>query len=167
MGKTLAIDEPMTEEEARNVKAFLKVISWCEHDGKIGDELYYVIYGARDTFKDTKSHPNVKVTRWGRTSTAAGAYQIRKPSWDEAVSRGIISDFTPASQDRYAMWQLSMRHAFKAVKAGKVEFATRLLHDEWTSLPGGKEAKKTDKDVRAQFNIFVSELRAAAQGKSE
>ena len=81
-----------------NVKAFLKLIRYAEHKRE-DDGVYYVLYGGQQTFTDTSTHPLEKpIIAWGRPSTAAGAYQIRNPTWKGAKAAGVASDFTPTSQ---------------------------------------------------------------------
>ena len=67
-----------------NVKAFLKLIRYAEHK-RDDDRVYYLLYGGQQTFTDTSTHPDLAILAWGKRSTAAGAYQIRKATWDEAV----------------------------------------------------------------------------------
>ena len=56
-------------------RAFLKLLRWLEHYPRDDDGVYWVTYGG-GTFSDGKSHPNKRHTKWGHTSSAAGAYQI-------------------------------------------------------------------------------------------
>lgn len=138
-----------------NVKAFLKLIRYAEHKRE-DDGVYFVIFGG-GTFSDTSKHPNKLVTRWGKTSTAAGAYQILNGGWEEAKKLGIIMDFTPASQDKFALWKLKTRGALPFVEAGDVEKAVARLRNEWTSMPGASQSDFKMADAKAKFQQYVGE----------
>ena len=98
------------------------------------------------------------MTAWRRTSTAAGAYQILYRTWKEAFDQGLVSDFTPASQDLIARNKLKTRKALKAVEAGNIEDAIGYLRSEWTSLPGAAQSNFSIADARKKFNQYVTEL---------
>ena len=55
-----------------NVQAMLQVIRTGE--GTLGPDGYTTIYGGGQ-FSSLADHPRKAVSKWGRTSTAAGAYQ--------------------------------------------------------------------------------------------
>lgn len=138
-----------------NVKAFLKLIRFAEHKRE-DDGVYYVIFGG-GTFSDTSKHPNKVVTRWGHTSSAAGAYQILHGTWEEAKKLGIMMDFTPASQDKFAIWKLNTRGALPFVEAGEVEKAIARCVKEWRSLPGATQSGIKMADAKAKFQQYVGE----------
>lgn len=150
---------PITNAKAgsseRNVKAFLKLIKYAEHK-RTDDYVYYILYGG-GSFTDTTKHPNKSVTKWGHTSTAAGAYQVLYSTWHELKEKGVIQDFTPASQDIIARRKLKDRGALSDVESGKVESAIQKLNKEWTSLPGGKQSNMKVEDARKLFNQFLEE----------
>lgn len=148
----------MTQEEI-NIKAFLKLIRYAEHYRE-DDEVYYLLYGGKEKFTDTSQHPNKLIRAWGRSSTAAGAYQILKATWDEAKKKGIVSDFTPASQDKIALWKIQTRGAMNFVKTGDVEKAVAALRNEWTSLPGASQSKMKMDEAKERFNKYVAEYSA-------
>src|ERR1700690_83100 len=98
-----------------NVKAFLKLIRYAEH-GSESDRVYYKLYGGKREFTDTSTHPlEEPIEAWGRKSTAAGAYQILNGTWYEAHKRTVAPDFTPASQDRIAIWLIQTKGAMTYV----------------------------------------------------
>jgi len=85
-------------------------------------------------------------------STAAGAYQIVHDTWLEIFTKGLIvlpqgsELFSPAIQDRIAVMKLEYRKVLHFVRSGKIKEAienndsvVKSIHNEWTSLPGGKE----------------------------
>ncbi|MBV8621316.1 MAG: glycoside hydrolase family 104 protein [Curvibacter sp.] len=146
----------MTPEET-NVAAFLKLIRFAEHRTD-SDEVYFLLYGGRQTFTDTSQHPNRAITAWGHTSTAAGAYQILYPTWKEAKDKGVVSDFSKASQDKLARAKLQSRGALSAIQKGDIERAIPFLRSEWTSLPGAKQSKMTMAQARVFFDQYVAAL---------
>ncbi|MDO7842784.1 lysozyme family protein [Sphingomonas immobilis] len=123
-----------------NVKAFLKLIRYAEHYPDASDNFYYTLYGG-GTFKGDAAHPNTAVSKWGHTSTAAGAYQILYGTWKEAFDKKIVTDFKPASQDKLAFAKLKSRGALGSVCNGDLTTAYALLKNEWTSLPGAKQSR--------------------------
>lgn len=140
----------------RNVRAFLRLVRYAEHN-KDSDDVYSTMYGG-GRFTGFATHPNPKgVTRWGHTSTAAGAYQILYGTWKEAKDRGLVSDFSPESQDLIAREKLRTRGALSNVEAGDIEHAIPLLRNEWSSLPGAKQSTMTMQDARARFDRYVAD----------
>ena len=133
-----------------NVQAFLKLIRFAEHYPDASDNFYDTLYGG-GRFTGYTTHPNKAVTKWGHTSTAAGAYQILYPTWAEAKKQGVVTDFTPGSQDRLAFEKLRTRGALSAVCGGDLGSAYALLRNEWTSLPGAKQTRMTLKDGQSAF----------------
>ncbi len=140
-----------------NVKAFLKLLRYAEHRRE-DNSVYYILYGGKQTFSDASKHPNKHIKAWGRESTAAGAYQILKGTYDEAVDRGIVRDFTPDSQDKLAIWKIKSRGALDFVRSGDVERAIGRLRSEWASLPGASQSNLTMPDAMERFNRYVKEF---------
>jgi muramidase (phage lysozyme) len=79
-------------------------------------------------------------------STAAGAYQIIKPTWERVRQAKwwgpYLPDFSPASQDDAARRLLIERGALSHVRAGEFDTALVLAAPEWASLPGSKANQK-------------------------
>jgi muramidase (phage lysozyme) len=144
------------EQSEINVNAFLKLLRYCEHR-RDSDSVYLTMYGG-GSFTDTSKHPNQANTKWGKTSTAAGAYQILYGTWKEAKDKGIVSDFSPESQDKLARWKLQTRHALDFVKAGDVESAVGKLRNEWTSLPGATESALTMDQAKLRFGLYQKDF---------
>jgi lysozyme len=139
-----------------NISAFLKLLRYCEHR-RDSDSVYLTMYGG-GSFTDTSAHPNKAVTKWGKTSTAAGAYQILYGTWKEAKDKGIVSDFSPESQDKLARWKLKTRGALELVKAGDVEGAVGKLRNEWTSLPGANESALGMDQAKQRFALYQKDF---------
>jgi len=141
---------PDCDVSAPNVQAFLKLIRFAEHYPDASDSFYDSLYGG-GRFTSYTAHPNRSVTRWGHTSTAAGAYQILFSTWAEARRNGIVSDFTPAAQDRLAFERIRFRKATGAVCLGELHLAFSLLRNEWTALPGARQTRMTFERGRDAF----------------
>lgn len=116
-----------------NVRAFLAVIRTGE--GTTGPSGYQTLYGG-GLFQSFADHPRVKVTKWGRTSSAAGAYQILSTTWDETARIMGLTDFSPASQDLAALGRIEARRALTDVVAGRFDVAIAKVNKEWASMPG-------------------------------
>jgi len=110
---------PVCDPGCQNVRAFLKLLRWAVNYPNDGDFVYYKLYGGK-SFTDTSRHPNRAILTSGRPdpSTAAGAYMLTYPAWKAAQLKGIVADFTPASQDRLAWWRIGQRGAQRAEYAG-------------------------------------------------
>lgn len=132
----------------RNVAAFLSLIEYAEGTGRDGRDPYRTCYGYKHTIQSLADHPAV-TREWkgesiaslgpqyaGMVSTAAGRYQIIRPTWLEAKRALQLADFSPASQDAAAVWLIRRRGALDDVKAGRIAQAVELCRAEWASLPG-------------------------------
>lgn len=124
----------------RNVQAMLRVIRAGE--GTADDGGYSRLYGGAQ-FSGYADHPRKAVTRWGITSTAAGAYQFLSRTWDETRRIMNLPDFSPRSQDLGALGRIAARGALADVLAGRFTTAIRKLNKEWASLPGSPYGQKT------------------------
>ncbi|OZI31727.1 hypothetical protein CAL29_28040 [Bordetella genomosp. 10] len=131
----------------RNVLAFLDTIAYSEgtDNGRqaTDDDGYDVLVGG-GTFNGYADHPRIAVkTQYGLTD-AAGRYQImaavpgqiRTDTWDWASRAAGVSDFTPISQDRVAIYLITRRGALADVLAGRFDAAVEKCRKEWASLPG-------------------------------
>jgi lysozyme len=122
-----------TEVAYKNIRAFLIMIQHAE--GTYGKDGYRKLYGG-GYFNDYSKHPNTKVTKWGITSTAAGAYQILSKTWAELQAKLKLPDFGPVSQDKAAIELIRRRKALEDVYAGRFTLAIAKCRKEWASLPG-------------------------------
>ncbi|ANN71563.1 glycoside hydrolase family 104 protein [Bordetella bronchialis] len=128
-----------------NVCAFLDMLSVSEGTSTIedSDDGYNVIVGGA-FFEGYDAHPRIAVkTRWG-WSDAAGRYQImagipgkiKTDTWDWASRAVGVTDFSPLSQDRVAIYLIKRRGALADIQAGRFADAVRKCRQEWASLPG-------------------------------
>jgi lysozyme len=123
-----------------NRDAFLAMIRFSEGTASAPDP-YAVTFGYHFTITDFSDHPAV-LGDWlgplyaGKVSTAAGAYQIIRPTWVAIKNRQHLPDFSPASQDAAALALVSSAGALQAVDAGAIDAAINICRHIWASLPG-------------------------------
>jgi muramidase (phage lysozyme) len=157
---------PMTPGEkatkstpAQSRSAFLKLLRFCEF-GRLDDQDYFTLYGF-SKFTDQSTHPD-QVFVVGKhkdgsniTSSPAGAYQIVFSTYSDAERAGVVSDFTPASQDKIALWLITHRGALTDIDAGKIASAIGKLNRVWVSLPGGSHPKVSLARALALFQSYL------------
>lgn len=114
---------------------------------------YRVCYGYAHTVQDLRDHPAL-TGEWKGVqlpadmcrragfpngvcySSAAGAYQIIRPTWVKLKARLGLVDFRSESQDLAAIDLIRSRGALADVLAGRLDAAVRKCNTEWASLPG-------------------------------
>lgn len=166
----------VTEEAAQvdmdtsqtNINAFLRVIQQCEGTDKASDP-YRVCFGYRHTIQSLHDHP-AKTGEWagetlpptmcanagfgpGCKSTAAGAYQMIKPTWSSLQKKLGLPDFGPESQDAAAVELIRARGALEDVKAGRIDEAVYKVRSVWASLPGNyaKQGQRSIQQIAGWF----------------
>lgn len=134
-----------------NERAFLSLIRYAEGTDR-GADPYRVCYGYKHTIVGLADHPAI-TGEWrgerlpdemcvnagmkpGCVSTAAGAYQIIKPTWVGCKARLHLTNFEPGNQDRAALYLIESRGAIDDVHAGRIKTAVMKCAAEWASLPG-------------------------------
>ncbi len=122
------------------IQAFLRVIRRGEGTADNGG--YNRLFGG-GTFDSFDWHPNILVKKGAWTSTAAGAYQFLKSTWDETARLMDLTDFSPISQDLGALGRLAYRGAINDILAGNFELALQKTGKEWASLPGSPYGQPT------------------------
>lgn len=132
------LDEISNPQEARNVQAFLDLISYAEGTDRYGDERGYNVLVGGGLFHSYGDHPNILVDlpRYGIKSTAAGRYQILYRFWTHYKKQLGLPDFSPPCQDAYVIQQFKERRAYDDIKKGRVEQAINKVNNIWASLPG-------------------------------
>lgn len=120
-----------------NIAAFLDMLSFSEGTYKFGnDDGYNVIVGGK-TFESYDDHPRLLVRLNAKlSSTAAGRYQILARYWDTYRNQLKLPDFSPLSQDIYAIQILKERYAIKPLEDGDIVTAIKRCKNIWASLPG-------------------------------
>ena len=149
----------ITNEEL-NTRAMLYTIRTTEVAGRtnpydilFNDKKFGEGIADKEKYKD---HPHKTTTRWGITSTAAGAYQILAGTYDEAKKKINIADFTPESQDKIAVWLIDRRKASFSVQTGDLNTAFKLLKNEWSSLPGASQEGLSLEQAKEVFKLGLS-----------
>jgi muramidase (phage lysozyme) len=162
----LALVDPSTymptftddETAARNERAFLLMIRHAE--GTAGANGYRTRFGG-GLFSGFNDHPRIAVQftdRAGRKlwTSAAGAYQAMAVSpippfgmgrttkvdtWDRVQRKLQLPDFSPESQDRFALYLIDEAGALNDVRAGRFATAVDKVRRIWASLPGAGYAQ--------------------------
>lgn len=118
-----------------NLAAFRWMIRVSEGTDGINGYSTLVGGGLFDGFAD---HPRILVAlpNLNIKSSAAGAYQILRRTWDEVKARLNLQDFSPVSQDLACNELIRRRGALDDVKAGRFAVAIDKCKKEWASLPG-------------------------------
>lgn len=119
-----------------NIAAFLKMIRIAEGTG--GPNGYRTFFG-NGLFDSYASHPRIVHTGGNLRSSAAGAYQFMSDTWtDLQKAHHDLTDFTPNTQDRAAVYLLKRRNAYNDVINGNLDSAINKCSYEWASFPPGR-----------------------------
>lgn len=155
---------------AANITAFLGILKRAEGTAGQADP-YRVCYAYSHVIQDLREHPAI-TGEWrgqrlpdgmcnaagfgpGCVSTAAGAYQLIRPTWTRARDALGLLNFSALSQDRAAVWLIEQRGAIEHVKAGRLAEAVRACRNEWASLPGNyaRQGQRSLTELAAWFNL--------------
>lgn len=123
---------PITKQQ----KAFLDMIAVPE--GTSRSNGYRVMFTGKLFDNGFVDHPRHRHSANGITSDAAGRYQFLSTTWDMCKQALNLPDFSPASQDRVAIYLIQKRGALEHVEAGDIVPACNLVSYEWASLPPGR-----------------------------
>jgi len=85
-------------------------------------------------------------------SSAAGAYQIIKGTWQNFAIKNGITSFDSDSQDQVAALILQSTGALNPLSNGNLESAIRKASVQWASLPGGTQSNHTMQQTLTAFN---------------
>lgn len=125
----------------KNRIAFLDMIAASEIGPRLlalSDDGYNVLVGSIPSkpllFKDYNNHPNIYNP--ATNSTAAGRYQILWRYWVVYKIKLRLPDFSPKSQDFYAIQQFREHGALSFIDTGRVTNAIACCKNIWASLPG-------------------------------
>jgi len=114
------------------IKAFLEVISWAEGTG--GADGYRTHFGY-EKFDDFSDHPRKVKSADGHHSDAAGKYQAMSFTWDRIAKKIGLKDFSPQSQDLFAIELLKESGAYDLIMQGNIEAAIYAASPTWASFP--------------------------------
>jgi len=95
-----------------------------------------------EVFTDFSDHPFNKgrrskvINSRGLSSNASGRYQFMLKDWAHYKYLLKLTDFSPASQDAWALQLIRERRALPLIDAGQFNEAVRLVKNLWASLPG-------------------------------
>lgn len=162
-----------------NLRAFLYMIRAAEHNPTqaANGVAYGMFYSGIPCF-NFADHPVITGERVGVrlpdamcraagfsagcVSTAAGAYQIIKPTWQRVRRAGAwgsrLGDFSPASQDEAARRLLFEVGALPLIESGDIEGAIKRAAPVWASLPGNY-AKQRQFTIDAALALFGDGLK--------
>lgn len=156
-----AITNPNT---ASQTDAFLTMIAKAEGTDRATDP-YRVCYGYAHEIQSFADHPAI-TGEWrgesiaslgpqyvGKISTAAGRYQIIRPTWRVCKAALGLTDFSPRSQDLAALYLVKKRGALPDVESGDVVTAIAKCRNEWASLPGG-DSGQPQRKLQALLQTF-------------
>ena len=136
--------------------AFLYMIRTAEHEPRFEDWQRYGLFYTSIPFENFADHPvntgELKPVRLPDRlcapsglnppcySSAAGAYQIIRPTWNRVRQAGAwgprLEDFSPINQDEAARRLLIEAGALGNIESGNIEGAIRQVSRIWASLPG-------------------------------
>lgn len=141
-----------------NVAAALTMLATSEGTQRAADP-YRVCYAYHHTIQDLTYHPaedrpdgsppewigeRITVGKYaGQLSSAAGRYQINRPTWLRLKALLQLPDFTPPSQDDACIQLIKECGALSLINQGAVADAITLLHGTWASLPGSTAGQPT------------------------
>ena len=157
-----------TNTAQTNIAAFLAMVRHAEGTAQGGNP-YAVCFGYKHTIGNFADHPAI-TGEWrgeklpdamcknagfgpGCVSTAAGAYQIIRPTWTRLKNKLGLPDFGPQSQDAAAVQLIADRGALEDVKGGRIVQAIEKCRNEWASLPGNfaKQGQRSQGQLIAWF----------------
>lgn len=150
-----------------NQAAFLDMLAHGEGTD-LSVEPYRVCYARQHVIVSFADHPAI-TGEWmgeiitagiyaGERSTAAGRYQINKPTWLEVkLALGLrgLDLFAPQHQDDGALWLIKRAGALDMVNAGQIESAVAKCRNVWASLPGG-DSGQPQANFSALMNKYAS-----------
>lgn len=122
-------------------------------EGTVGVNAYRMLYGG-SLFNDYSQHPNIPVTRWGITSTAAGAYQFLYGTWSGLQQELKLADFSPASQNKAVIELIRRKDALADVVAGRIVQAIDKCRKTWASFPGAGYGQ-SEKPLSSLLEFYV------------
>ena len=144
---------------SENRCAFLDMLAASEIGSPLlseSDDGYNVLVGSTPSrpllFHSYAAHPDV--FNAALNSDAAGRYQIMHYWWLRYLPILHLPDFSPVSQDLYALRILHEHGAIPLIDAGRFAEAVAACKTEWASLPGSGDG---------QHENDLAELQAAYQ----
>lgn len=132
-----------------NRQAFLDMVALSELGAGLlaeTDNGYNVLVGATPsnplTFDGYDAHPDI--LNRALNSTAAGRYQINFPTFKTLMAQTGRSDFSPETQDAFAIQLCANKGALADIDAGNIQAAIAKCAPVWASLPGWTYGQHTN-----------------------
>lgn len=170
---------PEIDPTQASIDAFLFMIRACEHrypTDVTNNAAYNIFYGGK-RFSDLSDHPVITGElkpvplsdsmciaaglEPGCVSTAAGAYQLIRPTWKRVREISPrLEDFSPESQDEAALRLLDECGALRMIESGDIEGAINKASKIWASLPGST-AQQNPKAMSYALNRYHDGLELA------
>lgn len=134
---------------SKNLHAFLDMLAWSEGTSTSPatrwngyDVIVTGIDKKPEVFTDFSDHPfnggrkSKVINSKGLTSNASGRYQFMLRDWAHYKAQLKLPDFSPASQDLWAIQLIRERKALSDIEAGNIASAIQKCRNIWASLPG-------------------------------
>lgn len=134
---------------SKNLHAFLDMLAWSEGTSTSPatrwngyDVIVTGIDKKPEVFTDFSDHPfnggrkSKVINSKGLTSNASGRYQFMLKDWAHYKAQLKLPDFSPASQDLWAIQLIRERKALTDIEAGNIASAIQKCRNIWASLPG-------------------------------
>lgn len=167
----------ITEAQASsaNLLAFLDMLAWSEGTSTstaTKDDGYDVIVtgvdGKPEVFTDFSQHPfaggrpSKVINSKGLTSNASGRYQFMLKDWAHYKAQLGLPDFSPLSQDRWAIQLIRERGVIADIAAGNISYAIGKCSNIWASLPGANYPGQQMHQVATLVAIYQNALSEVA-----
>ena len=136
-------------------KALLETISQVE--GTSGPDGYRTMFGGGKFSAPPWKHPDTVVTSGGYSSSAAGKYQFMPGTWASAAKALGLTDFSPANQDKAALWLVKNRGVDPSKQLTIANF--EVLGKEWAGL--SPYYGQTSRTAAQSYNIYFEKLKNA------
>jgi muramidase (phage lysozyme) len=172
-------ESPIQPNVTPNGASLLRTIRGSESNGDNPNSYNLIVGGQRLTNYDDHPgniNPKIGVDTKNGHSTASGAYQFTKTTWNEVADKyGNVLDrdkngkvvFTPQNQDK-AAWLLAQERYNKVTGGGNLEkdlsdpakhdTVMKALSGTWTSLPGGSEPNGATASRKGFLGRLTSKL---------
>jgi len=140
------------------VTAFLDMLAWSEIGPALlakSDRGYNVCVGSTPStpilFSDYAKHPRIRSE--AQNSDAAGRYQFMGRYWEPYKAQLNLLDFSPTSQDKWAVQLIRECKALEDIELGFFDTAVDKCRSRWASLPGAGYGQRENKlaDLRTVF----------------
>ena len=119
----------------------LRTLTHGEGTGIYGGDPYRTQFGGGQFKGSLDKHPRIVVEKGGHASDSVGPYQLQSVPWDEAKKALGLTDFSPLSQDRAAIYLAARKlrqygQSFPELRdTGMTPLHMENLADVWASLP--------------------------------